>query len=133
MLDSEFRLSDVRHSSDAYMSRNVTIVALIQLLVVILGFFALGMVLKVEGYPDDPPLPASLGRAVWSPLVLLLREHGLALLSVPVGWTILTSRSQNRRIIFSQDIWLIIGVIAAVAIIALFIYACTNRYAYVPN
>ena len=133
MLDSEFRLSDVRQSSDAYMSRNVTIVALIQLLVVILGFFALGMVLKVEGYPDDPPLPASLGRAVWSPLVLLLREHGLALLSVPVGWTILTSRSQNRRIIFSQDIWLIIGVIAAVAIIALFIYACTNRYAYVPN
>ena len=115
------------------MSRNVTIVALIQLLVVILGFFALGMVLKVEGYPDDPPLPASLGRAVWSPLVLLLREHGLALLSIPVGWTILTARSQNRRIIFSQDIWLIIGVVAAIAIIALFIYACTNRYAYVPN
>jgi len=115
------------------MSRNATIVALIQLLVVILGFFALGIILKAEGYPDDPPLPASLDRAVWSPLVLLLREHGLALLSIPVGWTILTARSQNRRIIFSQDIWLIIGVIAAIAIIALFIYACTNRYAYVPN
>ncbi len=115
------------------MSRNVTILSLIQLLVVILGFFALAMVLKVEGYPDDPPLPASLGRTVWSPLALFLRHYGLAFLIVPVGWTILASLSQNRRIIFSQNIWLIIGVIAAVAIIALFIYACANRYAYAPN
>jgi len=115
------------------MFRYISIVALIQLMLVMLGFFALGIVLKAGGYPHDPPFPASLGRVVWSPLALLLRRHGLVLLFVPLFWTIFTSLSQNRRVIFSRDVWLIIGVIISVAMIVLFIYACANRYAVVPN
>jgi len=115
------------------MSRNITVLALIQLLVVVLGFFALGIVLKAGGYPDDPPFPSGLGRVVWSPLALFLRQHGLALLVIPVVWAVITSLSQNRRVIFSQNVWLIIGVIIAAAIIALFVYACARRYAVVPN
>ena len=49
------------------MSRNLTILALIQFLVVILGFFGLSIVLKAGGYPHDPPFPGGLGRVVWSP------------------------------------------------------------------
>ena len=37
------------------MSRFIVFVALIQFTVVILGFFALAIVLKAEGYPHDPP------------------------------------------------------------------------------
>jgi len=115
------------------MSRNITLLALIQLLLVILGFFALGIVLKIEGYPHDPPFPAGIGRVVWSPVALLLRNHGLVLLVVPAIWTMIASLAQSRRIIFSFAVWLIIGIVLSIAIISLFIYACTHRYAVVPN
>ena len=115
------------------MSRNITILGLIQLLVVILGFFALGIVLKVEGYPQDPPFFASLSRVVWSPYALFLRHYGLAFLLVPVIWTVIASLSQSRRIVFSFTGWFIIGIVLSVTIISIFIYACTHRYAVVPN
>jgi hypothetical protein len=115
------------------MFRYISIVALLQLMLVTFGFLALGITLKAEGYPQDPPFLASLGRVVWSPLTLLLRRHGLVLLCVPVVWTILTSLSQNRPIIFSQSVWLVIGFVIAIAIIGLFLYACVQRYAVVPN
>ena len=115
------------------MFRYITIVALLQLMMVMMGFLALVIVLKAGGYPQDPPFMASLSRVVWSPLALFLRRHGLVLLFVPIVWTILTSLSQNRRIFFSQDIWLIIGLLITVAIIVLFIYACAKKYAAVPN
>jgi hypothetical protein len=115
------------------MSRFISIVAILQLMLVMMGFFALGAVLKASGYPDDPGFPASLSRVVWSPLALILRHDGLFLLFVPIAWTVFASFSQNRRIIFSLDAWLIIGVIIAAAIILLFVYACFHRYAVVPN
>jgi hypothetical protein len=115
------------------MSRSITIVGLIQLTLVLLGFFALGIILRVEGYPHDPPFMASLGRVVWSPTALFLRNHGLLLLFVPAVWTTVASLSQNRRVFFSLAVWLIIGVALSGAITTLFIYACTHRYAVVPN
>jgi hypothetical protein len=115
------------------MSRNITILALIQLLVVILGFFALGIILKVGGYPQDPGFPASLSRVVWSPFAIFFRHYGLAFLFVPAVWTVVTSLSQSRRIIFSFTVWSIIGIVLPVVIISLFIYACIHRYAVVPN
>ncbi len=115
------------------MSRNVTILALIQLLLVILGFFALGIVLKISGFPNDPPFPGGLGVVVWSPVALLLRRYGLVLLFVPAIWTTFASLSQSRRIVFSFAVWLAIGIVLSIVIISLFIYACTHRYAVVPN
>ena len=115
------------------MSRNVSILALIQLLAVILGFFGLSIVLKAGGYPHDPPFPGGLGRVVWSPVALFLRRYGLVLLFVPTVWTIFTSLSRSRRFGFSHTVWLVIGIVFAVTIISLFIYACTHRYAVVPN
>lgn len=115
------------------MSRNITILAFIQLLLVILGFFGLGIVLKVSGYPHDPPFMASLGRVVWSPLALLLRHYGLVLLFVPVVWTVAASLSQSRRMVFSFAVWMVVGLVLSSAIIILFIYACIHRYAVVPN
>jgi hypothetical protein len=115
------------------MARYIVFVALLEFTVVMLGFFAVDIVMNIGGYPHDPPFPASLGRVVWSPLALFLRRYGLLLLLVPALWTICASRSQSQRILFPLDVWLIVGVIFSVAIIVLFIYACANRYAVVPN
>ena len=115
------------------MSRNISIVALMQLMLVMLGYFALGIVLKAGGYPHDPSFAASLSRVVWSPLALFLRNYGLALLFIPIVWTVFTSLSRDRRVVFSRDVWLVIGMIISIGIIVLFIYACATRYAVVPN
>ena len=115
------------------MSRNITILALSLLTLVTLGFFALGIVLKIAGYPMDPPFMASLGRVVWNPIALLLRNYGLVLLFVPAVWATAASLSQSRPIVFSFSAWLIIGSALSIAIISHFIYACTHRYAVVPN
>jgi hypothetical protein len=115
------------------MIRFIIFVALLQFMLVLMGFLALDMVMKTEGYPDDPPFMASLGKVVWSPLALFLRHYGLVIFCVPVIWTVLVSLSQNRPMIFSQEVWLIAGVIISVGIIVLFIYGCVHRYETVPN
>jgi len=115
------------------MFRFISIVASLQLMLVTFGFLALSITLRAEGYPHDPPFMASLGRVVWSPLTLLLRRDGLVLLCVPVAWAIFSSLSETRPVVFSQGVWLIIGVVIGVAIIFLFLYACVHRYAVVPN
>ena len=115
------------------MFRYISIVALLQLMLVTFGFLALVITLRAEGYPHDPPFMASLGRVVWSSLTLLLRRHGLVLLFVPVVWAVFTSLSETRPVIFSQGVWLSIGIVICVAIIVLFLYSCVQRYAVVPN
>jgi hypothetical protein len=105
------------------MSRNITILGLIQMLLVILGFFGLGIVMKMNGYPSE-----DFGIR-WNPLALLLRRHGLILLLVPVAWTIFAALSQSRRrFIFSLDVWAVLGIVFALAIISLFIYACVDPF-----
>jgi hypothetical protein len=105
------------------MSRNITILGLMQLLLVILGFFGLGIVMKINGYPSE-----DFG-VCWNPLALLLRRHGLMLLLVPLIWTTFAALSQNRRrFIFSLDVWAVLGMVFALAIISVFIYACVNPF-----
>ena len=105
------------------MSRNVTIFALVQILLIISGFFGLGIVMKMNGYPNE-----NIG-IQWNSLALFLRREGLFLLLVPVLWTFGTSVSQSRgKFIFTSDIWLILGVCSATTIICLFLYACINPF-----
>jgi hypothetical protein len=105
------------------MSRTITILGLVQLLLVILGFFGLGIVMKVNGYPGE-----DYGIR-WNPLALLLRRHGLILLLVPVIWTIFAALSQSRRrFIFPLDVWAVLGIVFAFVIISLFIYACVDPF-----
>jgi len=105
------------------MSRTITILGLVQLLLVILGFFGLGIVMKMNGYPSE-----DYG-IHWNPLALLLRRHGLILLWVPVIWTIFAALSQSRRhFIFSLDAWAVLGIVFAFVIVSLFIYACVDPF-----
>ena len=62
------------------MSRNITILGLIQMLLVILGFFGLGIVMKMNGYPSE-----DFGIR-WNPLALLLRRQASGIHSMITEW-----------------------------------------------
>jgi hypothetical protein len=105
------------------MSRNIAILGLIQMLLVILGFFGLGIVMKIAGYPSE-----DFG-IHWNPLALFLRQHGLFLLVVPLFWTIFAATSQNQaKFIFSLDVWSVLGLVMTITIISIFLYACVFPY-----
>lgn len=106
------------------MPRSITILGFVQLLLIVLGFIGLAIVMKLSGYPEQE---AILIR--WNPLALFLRQYGLVLLLVPILWVILAALSQNRpRIVFTPETWVILGIVLAATIIALFFYACVNPY-----
>jgi uncharacterized membrane protein len=95
-----------------------TILALLQTLLVIVGFFALGVVLKMSGYPD------TMLAVRWNPLAVFLREHGAWLLLVPVLWVFLATSAQRvDRGILSYRSACIIGLGLAGVTIGLFLYA----------
>ena len=62
------------------MPRATTLLALAQVLVVILGVVAVGVVMKASGYPQNDQ------RLTWNPLALFLRDYGL-LFIIAIGVT----------------------------------------------
>jgi hypothetical protein len=99
------------------MFRATTILALLQILMVIVGFFALGAVLKMSGYPDALAVR-------WNPLAVFLREHGVWLLLLPVVWVFFATSAQRiDRGLFSYRIACVIGLSIAGVTLALFLYA----------
>lgn len=98
--------------------RATTIIALSQTLVIILGFVAVGVVLKASGYPENPM------RLRWNPLALFLRHYGLLLLVVPVIWTYFTARSlRDDCLAVTYRTMMGVGVLVAALTITIFIYA----------
>jgi hypothetical protein len=104
------------------MSRTTVILALVQTLLVILGFFALGIVLKFLGYPDYPI-------ARWNHLAVFLRQHGMWFIFLPVLWVVLAARAErhDRGILSYRVVW-VAGVCIAASIIGLFLYAAIFPY-----
>lgn len=70
------------------MCRSTALLALLQTAIVVLGSIALGIVLKISGYPAASALQ-------WNPLTLLLHHYGLWLLAVPVGWLLFASSAER--------------------------------------
>jgi hypothetical protein len=104
------------------MSRPTTILAMVQTLVIIVGFFALGAVLKLCGYPYV------LG-VRWNPLAVFLRERGLWLLFLPIFWVLFAVSAQriDTGFLSYRFAW-IIGISIAGIIIALFLDAAAFPY-----
>lgn len=104
------------------MSRTTTILALLQTLLIIIGYFALGAVLKLNGYPDT-----SIVR--WNPLAVFLREHGVWLMFLPVLWVLYATVAQHldRGFFVCRDAY-IAGLCIACLIITLFLSAAVAPY-----
>ena len=60
--------------------RIVTILGALQVFLIVSGFFALGIFMKWNGWPDYDFL-------VWSDKTVALRRYGMWLLLVPMIWT----------------------------------------------
>ena len=104
------------------MFRIITILALLQTLLVIVGFFALGAVLKLAGYPEALAVR-------WNPLAVWLREHGTWLLLVPILWVFVATSAQRRDEGFlSYRFACFIGICIPVLTIGLFLYAAIFPY-----
>jgi hypothetical protein len=117
------------------MSRTIILLGLTQALVVILGFFGLSIMLRRYGYPGEPNFFSS-GLVVyhWSHLTLFLRRYGFILLLVPLSWTAFTVISESRaRFVFPFGLWMILGAIIPLMIIAMFFYAIFCPCIAVPN
>jgi len=99
------------------MSRGITILATVQVVSLILGFFGLGLVLKAHGYPETNVFR-------WSPWALFLREYGLWFLALPILWASYASLAVRRdRGIFSPSLAVGVGLVLTAGIVFCFFYA----------
>ena len=104
------------------MPRTITLLALFQVLMVIIGFLALGIVLKLSGYPDLIGLH-------WNPLAVFLREHGFLLLLLSSVWTVYAVAVERvQRGWLLPQVAFSLGVGLALFFVPLFLYAAVFPY-----
>ncbi len=104
------------------MSRATTILALLQTLVIVVGFLALGAVLKMAGYPATIAVR-------WNPLAVFLREHGMAFLLLPVLWVFFATAAERvDRGFLSYRVAFIVGLCVACTFLMLFVHAILFPY-----
>lgn len=100
------------------MPRAITFLALLQTMLIVAGFCALGIVLKISGYP-------AVEHVRWNPLAVALREHGMWLLLLPVLWVVFATMARRiDRGFFSDRSAYILGATLSCLIIGMFLYAC---------
>ena len=99
------------------MSLYVKWMVLAQFLVVVIAFVAVGVVLKISGYPSSDFVR-------WNGVAVAFREHGPWLLLFPVGWGIyaLVCEHYNRGLL-SEAMAGTIGVLFLTIVVILFLYA----------
>ncbi len=104
--------------------RWIALVGLVMLLLMVLGFVALGIVMKVNGYPNSNPFIR------WTPLALTLRQHGHWSLVLPLLWVIaaVISCHVGRRFLAEA----VAAALATLALVTplLFLYATANSYTH---
>ncbi len=97
--------------------RAISLIGLVMLLLTVLGYVGLGIVLKMNGYPDN-----SFVR--WTPIAVSLRQHGHWILLVPILWaTYAVISSHIGRGLLSEGVAFVIGIIFLMAILLLYLYA----------
>ena len=103
----------------------ITIIGLIQALVIFIGFYGLGLVMKIQGYPNMETI-----QLYARPSSIWLRQHGLILLLIPILWTLssVVHAAKNRQE-GAINIGLVIGILFALALGFAFLYASWDTLA----
>lgn len=102
--------------------RHLAIAGLLQVFAIVAGFLALGIVMRINGWPDETLIR-------WNPLARGLRRHGVWLLIVPVIWmviTVLIWSIEKGELVFGFAIGF--GYLFAIVILILFLWAAMNSY-----
>ena len=106
------------------MSRSTTILALVQMLVLVVGFFGLGVILKSWGYPDG-----ELAGVRWTTLAVFLREHGFWLLMLTVLWVFYATVAERKNCGWlSSRAAFVAGLCIATCMLATFLTAAMHPF-----
>jgi hypothetical protein len=103
-------------------SRQITRLAALQILLVVLGFFGLGIVLKMQGYPgQDLPIR-------WDGKATFLREYGLWLLTLQVVVVLLSLCACRRYHAAAGEASLAAGLGLALMLFGLFLHSMFHNH-----
>ena len=103
------------------MTPGIAILSLVQVACVLIGFLALGLVLKIWGYPAEP---SGSPTVVCMPLAIFLRTYGLLLLGLPIFWTFgAVVAVQGSGGWWLEGTAILAGVLVCVAVALSFLYA----------
>jgi hypothetical protein len=103
----------------------LALTGLLQIASVILGFFALAIVMKMNGYPLEWP---EIGIR-WRPLARTLRESALLLMIFPALWLgYCLFAVQKERGVFTTDLAIFLGILFAVLVLLVFLYAAQDSF-----
>jgi hypothetical protein len=102
--------------------RTISLVGLIMLLLTVLEYVALGIVLKMEGYPSNQFVR-------WTSLAVTLCQHGHWFLAAPLIWTAYAVVSSHLdRGLRSESLALVIGIILVAVFLLLFLFAVARPF-----
>jgi hypothetical protein len=99
-------------------ARPIITIALVQAGIVVIGFIALGIALKVQGYPQ-PHLH-------WNSVSVMLRQQGMMLLVIPVGCValaLLADLQPSRRRYINESVVWVFSLLVATVLLGIFFYA----------
>lgn len=111
-------------SQDLSLSRSIVMIGLLQLLCISAGFFAVGIILKLSGWPeiDDPTIR-------WNPYAVFLRNFGWVFVVVPLVWTIYAAVSKEiDEGWWNFEVALVVGVIIPILFLLVFILSALSPY-----
>ncbi len=102
-------------------ARPITTIAIVQVAIVVLCYFLLCAVLKIQGYPSE--------WLRWKPLTVFLRAYGMWMLVVPALWVILCVLAESKwPAQIDYPIILIYGIFVALMILAVFVTAAVDSH-----
>jgi hypothetical protein len=104
------------------IAREISRLAALQILLVVLGFFALGAVLKIQGYPGRDFAIRWDGQAVF------LREYGLWLLALQVSVVLGSLMAYRRCHTARGEALLGSGLALAVILFSLFVHSMFHNH-----
>jgi hypothetical protein len=99
-------------------NRIITILGVLQAFFVVTGYLALGLAMKVNGYPHKTDGEQWGG-------ALFLRSYGMFLILLPIIWMLLSFKTREYRKIPESSIY-ISGTIICTFLIGMYLYVSTQ-------
>lgn len=111
--------------------REISIVGLVQVLVILAGWFAISVQMKALGYPDGGEMIR------WNPAALFVREKVYIVLLVPIAWTVFAIVGEfSARFALSKWTTLSVGIALILGLATFLIWTFSNvglRPTILPN
>jgi hypothetical protein len=99
-------------------ARPITKIAVVQISLVVIFFFVLGITMKAAGYPHRPDPEFR-----WNSFAVFLRTYGMWLLLLPAVWAVFCHHAERKWNDWSDSDTLVCGIATALLIMGVFLVA----------